>query len=88
MKLKKDYILQDMGEDAVLVPVGTAGESFHGIVRLNNTAAFVVARLRQGTDFESICDAMCEEYDADREVLERSVTEVIRKLRDISAIED
>ena len=51
MKLKHDFIIQDIEETQFLVPVGA--ESFQGIVRSNQTAAFIVDCLREETTEEA-----------------------------------
>ena len=40
MKLKNEFITQDIDDTQFLVPVGA--EAFSGIVRSNKTAAFIV----------------------------------------------
>ncbi len=47
MKLKPDFISQDIDGVRFLVPVGA--ESFHGLVRGNKTTAFIVDCLKEET---------------------------------------
>ena len=54
----------------------------------NSTAAFIVDCLKQETTAEAIVDAMCEKYDAPREVIAADVEEAIGKLRSIHALEE
>ena len=56
MKLKNDFITQDIDDTQFLVPLGH--ESFNGIVRSNETAAFIVNCLKEETTPERIVDAM------------------------------
>ena len=86
MKLKEGFISHETEEGCVLVSVG--GSDFHGLVRLNRTAEFIVECLKEETTTEKITDAMFEKYDASREVLENSVKTVIEKLRGIGAIDE
>ena len=86
MKLKSDFITQDIDDIQFLVPVGA--ESFQGIVRSNKTAAFIVDCLREETTEEKIVDAMCCKYSAPREEITDDVSEIINILRGINALED
>lgn len=86
MKLKSDFITQDIEDTQFLVPLG--GESFQGIVRSNKTAAFIVDCLKEETTAEAIVDAMCEKYDAPREVIAADVAEILNTLRGIHALEE
>jgi hypothetical protein len=86
MKLKNDFITQDIDGVQFLVPVGAG--SFSGVVRSNKTAAFIVDCLREETTEESIVDKMCEKYDAPREQIAKDVSDTINVLRGINAIEE
>ena len=84
MKLREDFITQDIDDTQFLVPVGA--ESFNGIVRSNETAAFIINCLKEETTEERIVDAMCERYDAPRDVIASDVARVIETLRGIGAL--
>lgn len=86
MKLKHDFIIQDIEETQFLVPVGA--ESFQGIVRSNQTAAFIVDCLREETTEEAIVNAMLDRYAVDRETVTADVKEILEKLRGINALKE
>ena len=86
MKLKHDFIIQDIEETQFLVPVGA--ESFQGIVRSYQTAAFIVDCLREETTEEAIVDAMLDRYAVDRETVTADVKEILEKLRGINALKE
>ena len=85
MKLKDDFITQDIDDTQFLVPVGA--EAFSGIVRSNKTAAFIVNCLKSETTETAIVDAMCAKYDAPREKIAADVAEILKTLRGINALE-
>ena len=86
MKLKTDFITQDIDDTQFLVPIGA--EAFSGIVRSNKTAAFIVDCLKEETTEEKIVDAMCAKYDAPRQVIAADVKEILATLRRINALEE
>ena len=86
MKLKEDFITQDIDGTQFLVAVG--GEAFSGIVRSNETAAFIVDCLKEETTESAIVDAMAARYDAPRETIAADVAEIIYTLRGIHALEE
>ncbi len=86
MKLKENYIVQEIDGEQFMVPVG--GEAFSGIVRSNETAAFIVDCLKEETTMDAIVDRMCAEYDAPREMIAADVAEIINTLRGIHALEE
>ena len=86
MRLKEDFITQDIDGTQFLVAVG--GEAFSGIVRSNETAAFIVDCLKEETTESAIVDAMAARYDAPRETIAADVAEIINTLRGIHALEE
>ncbi len=86
MKLKPDFITQDIDDVQFLVPVG--GEAFSGIVRSNKTAAYIVNLLKEETSEDRIVDAMLAKYDAPKEVISADVKKVLSTLRSIHALEE
>lgn len=86
MKLKSDFITQDIDDTQFLVPIGA--EAFSGIVRSNKTAAFIVDCLKEETTEEAIVDKMAAKYDAPREEIAADVKEILDTLRKINALEE
>ena len=86
MKLKSDFITQDIDDTQFLVPVGA--EAFSGIVRSNKTAAFIVDCLKEDISMDAIVDKMCAKYDAPRETIAADVAEILDTLRSIHALEE
>lgn len=87
MKLKNNFLIRETGSEAVLVPVGRIG--FKGIIRLNNTAAFIVRQL-QGKDLteEGLLAQVLEKYDVSRETALADVEKVVKTLRSVGALEE
>ena len=86
MKLRDQFITQDLDDIQYLIPVG--GEAFSGIVRSNKTAAFIVERLKSETTEELIVDALFERFDAPREEIAKDVRDILDVLRGINALEE
>ena len=88
MRLKKGFCTQTISDGQVMVPVGDADTSFRGIVRSNETAAFVVEQLKEETTEEEILSKLKEEYEGDEEKMKKDLAGVIAKLRSIDALEE
>lgn len=86
MKLNPDFVTYDMAGEQTLVPTGAAAETFHGIIRCNETAAFIIECLKEETSFDEIVEKMLAEYDADRERIAATVEDTLAKLRTVNAI--
>ena len=86
MKLKSEFITQNVEDTQFLVPVGS--DAFSGVVRSNRTAAFIVDCLKNETTKDEIVDAMCQKYSVAREVVTQDVERILDFLRKIDAIEE
>ena len=87
MKLKKGFITHTVGEEQMMVATGPASRIFHGLIRSNETAAFIVDRLKKETTERDIVEAMRREYDAPEDVVARDVHRIVEQLREIGALE-
>lgn len=85
MKLKEGFLTHNTGREQVLV--GAAGTGFNGMVRSNETAAFVVDLLKKDTDEERLVLAMTEEYGIQEETARQEVGKVLDVLREIGALD-
>lgn len=85
MKLKDTFITHMSNGEQILVD---ASGHFSGLIRNNDSAAFIVNCLKSETTVEQIVDEMYQEYDASKEVLEKAVNDVISKLRQAGAIDE
>ena len=77
---------QQLDDVRFIVPVGKAAQSFHGLVKANETAGFIVECLQSETTEEEIVDRMMEEYDVDRERAAAGVRKVVEKLKELDAL--
>lgn len=85
MKLKDTFITHMSNGEQILVD---ASGKFSGLIRNNETAAFIVECLKKETTVEEIVDQMYEEYDASKEVLLKAVNDVVLQLRKAGAIDE
>ena len=83
MQINKDFTIQKVGAQYVAVPVGETSKTFHGMVRLNETGAFLWRALAQKDMTEAeLVDALLAEYDVAREIAERDVHRVVETLQE------
>ena len=85
MKLKDTFITHMSNGEQILVD---ASGKFSGLIRNNETAAFIVECLKKETTVEEIVNQMYEEYDASKEVILKAVNDVVLQLRKAGAIDE
>ena len=86
MKLKRGMLTRMIGDTQMMVAADP--DVFSGIVRSNETAAFLVERLKEETTEEQLTDALCAEYDVTRSVAAADVADFLAKLREIRVLEE
>ncbi len=80
MKIREGFILRKIGEDIIVVPVGKASADFHGMIKLNNTAADIWECLANEKNENEIVDFLLEKYDVSQEDAIRAVKSTVETL--------
>ena len=82
MKIKEGFIIKKLGIGYVVVTVGDASKDFNGLIRLNETGAFLWKTIQDGTDSrEKLIQAMIDRYeDLNQETAEKDLDEFIGKV--------
>lgn len=88
MKLRQGFITYATDDEQIMVAAGSAAEYFHGMVRSNKTAAFIIDCLSRDITEEELVSAMAEKYDAPRDVIAADVARVLESLRGIGALDE
>ena len=77
LKLDKEYVLRQIGDDYVIVPVGKAALDFNGMIAVNETGAFLWEQLVKGTSKEGLLETLMETYEVTQEEAERDIDEFL-----------
>ena len=64
MKIKEGYVIKKLGTGYVVVTVGEASKDFNGMIRLNESGAFLWQSIMDGMDDrQKLLGAMMKRYD-------------------------
>lgn len=84
MKVKSGFILRELSGEYVVVPVGEAAQGFNGMIRLNETGAFLWKELTGGAGEEALADKLVERYEGVSEQTARDdVKEFLDSIREM-----
>ena len=77
--MRMKYMLEkmEMDDQIIAVPVGENSEEFHGIIRLNETAAKIIDLLQHDVSEEDIVSALVKEYEVPEKALAEDVKNCI-----------
>ncbi len=67
MKKLNEYVLREMADEYILIPVGSSADQFNGIMTLTETAVFIYEHIEDAESFEKLIDMIVNEYEIDRE---------------------
>lgn len=88
MKIKSGFILRDVGGKTFVVAVGERSKEFRGMITLNETGKFIWKMLEKGATINDVVDSMLSVYEgADREVIEKDVSDFVSKLQGDNILE-
>ncbi|MBQ5800337.1 MAG: PqqD family protein [Clostridia bacterium] len=82
MKLNGKFILKNIGNSTYAVPLGEASKEIKGMIKLNETAAFIWKMLEKESSEEEIVSALISEFKATREDAEADLSLFISSLKE------
>lgn len=83
MKINPDFTIQQVGASFVAVPVGEASKTFHAMLHLNETGAFLWKQMAEkDCTEEDLVAALLAEYEVDADVAKRDVGALVAQMRD------
>jgi hypothetical protein len=67
MKRKADFMMQNVGSENLLVPLGAQVMNLNGLITLNDTAAYAWELLAEERSLDELAVALVERFDVDLE---------------------
>ncbi|BCR35468.1 PqqD family protein [Mariniplasma anaerobium] len=80
MRIKEGYILKDVANQYVVVPIGNEAINFNGMLRLNKTAKLLFEALLEEQEIEDLILLLKENYDISEEDALRDVKDFLTVL--------
>ena len=88
MKIKENFVLQEVADDFIVVPVGKEADRFHGVFNLNETGAFLWKYLSEKEcDADILVNFLVESFSVNFMVAQNDVKIFIQKLQDFGCLE-
>ena len=88
MKLKYNFVTNEVADKIVAVAVGGDLAKFNGFIKMNDTGAYIFNMLKSDVTEEEIVAAMKKDYeDAAEEEIRETVSEFVGKLKEADVLE-
>ena len=82
MKLVEGVIIEELGDEYVAVATEKASEIFNGMIKLNNTAYYMMNLLFNDINYDDLIEQVKEYYEIDQELSKKAVDSFLNTLRE------
>lgn len=83
MKIKENFVLRELCGSFVVVAVGEQTLNFKGLIKLNETGAFLWKNMAENdVTEEELLQALLSEYDVEKNVAQTDIKEFINLLKE------
>jgi hypothetical protein len=87
MKIKKGYILKQIGNQHIVVPVGEEAINFNGLINLNESGVMLFQALLEEKTIEALIEILKNRYEIDDQTAKEDIISFIRILESKKIIE-
>lgn len=82
MKIKEGFIVREILDSYMAVPVGERTREVHGVIALNETGAFLWKMLEKDTSEDKLIASMVKEYEITEKTAKDDIKEYLSFLRE------
>lgn len=87
MKVKEGFLLREVADSQVVVPVGKRTVDFNGMLMLNETGAFLWKLLLENTDENTLAIKLAEQFEVSIDLASKDVKLFVKKLKEANILE-
>ena len=88
MKLHGEFILRQVMDDVLAIPVGQTALNMNGMILLNDVSKVIWNCLKEETSVEAIVNAVTDAFEVSAEEAELDIQEFLNKMRNAGLLEE
>ncbi|WP_418792212.1 PqqD family protein [Phosphitispora sp. TUW77] len=88
MKIKEGYLVREIADCHIVVPIGDKVIEFKGIMTLNDTGRFIWKCLSDDITYEQLLSAILDEYEVDEATAGADLDEFLENARQSGVLEE
>lgn len=88
MKTKKGFMLRNVADRNIVVPIGQASVDFNGVINLNESGAFLWKELAKGCSYDELLNALLSEYDVAEDIARRDIDAFLDVARKANVLDE
>ena len=86
-KLKSGFIIREIGNQIMAVPVGKQTTEIHGMIALSESAKLLWEALEKGSTVENLANILIDNYDVEYDVAKKDAENFVNSLTNQGALE-
>ena len=88
MKVKTGYLVREIADCHIVVPIGERVIEFKGIMTLNDTGNFIWKCLSEDRSFDQLLQSILDEYEIDEATAKGDLNEFLKVARESGVLEE
>ena len=88
MKIKNDFLLREIAETHIVVPIGGRVIDFKGMMMLNEIGSFIWSKLQDERTFDEVLESILEEYEIDADAAKADLEEFLALVKKNGALDE
>lgn len=88
MRLKGEFVIRQIIDDIIAVPIGPTALKFNGMIMLNQVSKLIWNCLEQETDLDSLTAAATEHFDVSEETARADIQRFLQQLRQADLLDE
>ena len=88
MKIKSGFLVRDIADSYIVVPVGERVIDFKGIMTLNESGYFLWKQLLDNISYDGLLSALLDEYEVDEATARNDIDEFLESARESGVLEE
>lgn len=81
MKVNKNFVVRQIADEYIIVPIGEAVINFNGMVTVNEVGKFIWQQLYEDLAQDELLQRIIQEYDIDEQTAAEDMEEFLEKLK-------
>lgn len=88
MKLRGEFVVRQVMDNTMAIPVGQTALNLNGMIMLNDVSRIIWNCLESGTDLEKLVTAITDSFEVGKEEAMADILEFLDKLRKLQLLEE
>ncbi len=86
MKVNPQFVLREIADEYLLIPIGEQADRLHGMLKLNEEGAFLWKQMEKEQTEETLFRALLNEYQVEADTAKKDISVFLEELKRIGCL--